>query len=88
LECPRFYFRNVALFTEYHTHEMATATKRNLWNTLKFGTTREVNSQEGEASSEGLLPPPPNCSEVGIPQVELDGAVGEALVAKPVPECI
>ena len=59
------------------------ATERKLRNALKFGTTREVYSKEGEAIPEGLLLAPPNCSEVLAPQEELDGAVGEALVLQP-----
>ena len=54
---------------------MDTVTERKRWNALKFGTTGEVNSKEGGAPAEGLLLAPPNCSEVGTPQVELDGAV-------------
>jgi len=66
---------------------MATARDRELWNALKFGTSREVKSKEGQATAEGLILPPPNCSEVGAPQVELDGAVGEALVLHPPLQC-
>ena len=68
------------MITEYQTNEMGTATERHLWNALKFGTTGEVNSNEGQAHDEGLLFPLPNCSEIGSPQGELDGAVGEALI--------
>jgi len=53
------------------------------WNALKFGTAGEVNSKEGRAFGEGWDLAPTNCSEVGIPPVELDGAMGEALIAKP-----
>ena len=52
-------------------------------NALKFGTAGEVDPKEGMAHAEGLLLPPPNCSEVGAPQVELDGAVGNALTLQP-----
>ena len=69
------------MFTEYHTHEMLTASERKLWNALKFGTTGEVNSQEGRAQAEGLELTPPNCSEFGAPQVEIDWAVGEAVIS-------
>ena len=65
---------------------MATLTERKLWNALKFGTTREVNSQEGGAPAEGLMLPTSNCSDAGEPQVELNGAVGEALFQQPVPQ--
>ena len=75
------------MLTEYHTHEMVTATERSLWNALKFETTREVDSKEGATPAEGFLVPPPNCSEVGSPQVELDGAIGEALIRQPPPQC-
>ena len=68
------------MLTEYYSHETATASERKLWNALKFGTTGEVNSKEGRAHGEGLLLPPPNCREVVTPQVELNGAMGEALI--------
>ena len=74
------------MLTEYHTREMATLAERTKRNALKFGTTGEVDSQKGLAHAEGLLLvllPPPNCIEVGSPQVELDGAVGGALVQQP-----
>ena len=71
------------MLTEYHLHEMVTATERHLRNALKFGTTGEVDSKEGRAIAEGLLLHPPNCNEVGIPQVELNRAMGEALVPQP-----
>ena len=32
---------------------------------------------------EGLIVAPPNCDEVGVLQVDLDGAVGETLVQQP-----
>ena len=74
------------MFTEYHTHEMETLNERSLRNALKFGTPGEVNSKEGVAFVEGLPAVPPNCSEVGAPQVELNGAVGEALILQPLPQ--
>jgi len=61
---------------------MATATERIRRNALKFGTAGEVDTQEGRAQAEGLELAPPNCSDAGKPQVELDGAIGEALVTK------
>ena len=71
------------MLTEYHTHEMVTLRERHLRNALKFGTSGEVNMKEGEAPIKGLLLPPPKCSEVGTPQVELNGSVGEALIPQP-----
>ena len=71
------------MLTEYHTLEMLTASERTRLNALKFGTTGEVNSKEGRAQTKGLLNSPPNCSEVGAPEVELNGAVEEALILKP-----
>ena len=71
------------MFTEYHTHEMVTLTERILRNALKIGTSREVDSKEGVATAEGLLIAPRNCSEVWSLQVELNGAVGEALIQQP-----
>jgi len=62
---------------------MATFTERPLWNALKFGTTREVDSKEGLAPAEGLIVDIPNYNEVGAPQVELNGAVGGALMQQP-----
>jgi len=53
VECPLSYIRNVAMFTEYHTREKETVTKRSRWNALKFGASREVNSKEGVAIGEG-----------------------------------
>ena len=44
---------------------MVTLSERIIWNALKFGTTREVNTQEGRTQAEGLELAPPNCSEVG-----------------------
>jgi len=66
--------------TEYRPLEMATVSERSHRNALEFRTTREVNSQEGRAHAEGLLIPPPNRSELGAPQGELDGTIGKALV--------
>ena len=71
------------MLTEYRTHEMVTISERKLRNALKFGTTREVNTQEGVAQVEGLLPPPTNCSEVVSPKAELNRAMGEALIPQP-----
>ena len=68
------------MFTEYQTHEMVTATESKLWNAFKFGTTREVDSQERGADDEGFLLAPTDCSKVGTPQGELNRAVGEALI--------
>jgi len=62
---------------------MVTASKRKLRNALKFGTTREVDSKERVATAEELLLPPPNYSEVGTPQVDLDRVMGEALILQP-----
>ena len=75
--------RNLTVLTEYHTHEIATVSERIIRNALKFWASGEVNSKEGVASDEGLLLPPTNCSEVGAPQGELNGAVGEALMQHP-----
>ena len=74
------------MLTEYRIHKMGTAIKRMLWNALKFGTSREVNSKEGGALDEGWELAPPICSEVVAPQVELDGAVGEALIQQHPPQ--
>ena len=71
------------MITKYHAHEMVTITERHLRNALKFGTSREVNSKEGVAPIEGLELAPPNCSKVGVPQGELEGAVGKALINQP-----
>ena len=71
------------MLTEYHPHEIGTVKESSLWKALKFGTSGEVNSQEGCAIPEGLLVAPPNCSEVGALQVELNEAKGEALVQQP-----
>ena len=67
---------------------MVTVSERKLWNALKFGQSGEVDSKEGGASAEGLLIVPPNCSEVGSPQVEFNGAVGEALVPHPLQQSL
>jgi len=62
---------------------METASERLIWNALKFGTTREVNSKEGVATVEGmLLLAPPNSSEVGTSHEDFDGAVGEITITK------
>ena len=63
------------MLAEYHPYEMVIFINRELRNALKFGTSGEVNSKKGEAPAEGLMLPPPNCSEVGAPQVELNGTV-------------
>ena len=63
-ESLRSQIRNVAVLTEYHAHEMVTATERTPWNSLKFGHSGEVNSKEGRARVEGMLVAPFNCSEV------------------------
>ena len=65
---------------------MLTALERKPWNALKFGTTGEVDSQEGVSFAEGLGVLQPNSSEVGTPQVELNSAVGEALFLQPLPQ--
>ena len=75
------------MLTEYDTHEMVTFSERIIRNALKFGTAGEVNSKEGRALVEGFELVPPNCSEVGKPQGELDGAVGEALIQQPPLQC-
>ena len=64
------------------THEMATISERSLRNALKFGQSGEVDSKEGLDLSKGPhdVVTQLNCSEVGTPQVELNGAVGEAIV--------
>ena len=62
---------------------MVTIIQRSLRNTLKFGTTEEVNSKEGVAPFKGIELAPPESSEVRTPQVKLDGTVGEALITKP-----
>ena len=62
---------------------MLAARESMLRNALKFVTAREVDSKEGGAQAEELLLPPPNYSEIGTPQVEIDGAVREALVLQP-----
>ena len=74
------------MLTEYHAYEMLTARERTLWNALKFRTTREVYSKQGVASVEWLIVAPINRSEVGTPQGELNGAVGEVLLPKPRPQ--
>jgi len=74
------------VFAEYYHHEMAAGSERKLWNALKFGQSGEVNSKEGLAIVEGLELTPPNCSEAVTPQIELNGAVGEALILQPPPQ--
>ena len=76
------------MLTEYHTHKMAKATKRSPWNALKFGTSGEVNSQEGRAPAEDCIVVPPNCSEFVTLQGELNGALGEALIPQPPQQCL
>ena len=76
------------MLTEYHTHEIWTATERSIRSALKFGTSGEVDPKEGRAQAEGLELAPPNCSEVVAPQEELNGGVGEALVTKPPLQCL
>ena len=78
-KCFHSYIHNIAVFTEYHTHEMSTASKRKLWNAFKIVTAGEVDTKEGEAPAECLPVARTNCSEVRTHQVELNGAVGDAL---------
>jgi len=66
---------------------MATVTERKPWNALEFGQSREDDTREGVAPAEGLITVPPNCSEVGSPQEELNGTVGEVLLLNPPPQC-
>jgi len=68
------------VITEYYAHEMVTAKEHSLWNALKFRTSGEINSKEGVAIAEGTELLPPNCSEAGSHQVELDRGVGEPLI--------
>jgi len=82
-ECSHSYIHNVAVLTEYHTHEVVTFSERKPLNALEFGASGEVNSKEGGEPAERCPPLPPNCSEVGSPQVELYGAVGEAHIQQP-----
>ena len=69
------------MLTKYHTLEMVAVSERKLRNALKFGTTGEVNSKKRLNFSERHSPSchiiPPNGSEGGALQVDLDGAVGE-----------
>jgi len=81
-ECSHSEIRNVAVLTELSTHEMATLSERHTRNALKFGQSREVDVKE--APAEGLLIVPPNYSEIGAPQRELNRAMGEALIQQPV----
>jgi len=57
-------------------------------NALKFGTACEVDSKEGGAKAEGLIVAISKSSEVELPQGELNGAVGEALVLQPLQQCL
>jgi len=66
---------------------MVIVTERKLLNALQFWTAGEVNSKEGCTIPEWFLLPQTKCSEVGAPQVELDGAVVEALVLNPDRQC-
>jgi len=75
------------MITEYHAHEMATISERCYWNALKFGQAGEVNSKEREAPIEGWFLAPPICNDVGTPQGELEGAVGDALIQQPAMQC-
>jgi len=68
------------VFTEYHTHEMATDSERKFRNALKFGQSGEISSKEGVAFIKWLELAPPNRSEGWAPNVELNGAVGEAFI--------
>ncbi len=68
------------MLTEYHAHVKDIISERTHRNALKFGQPGEVDSKKGRAVAEGLEFAPPNCSEVGTPQEELNGAVGEALI--------
>ena len=65
---------------------MLTAPERSLRNALEIGASREVDSKEGLAIREGLLVVPRKRSDVGTPQLDLNGAVGEALIPKPIPQ--
>jgi len=65
---------------------MVTGSEHHLRNALKFGTTGEVNSQEGVTPTEWLLDSP-IYSEVGAPQRKLNRAMGEAIVLQPPPQC-
>ena len=76
------------MFTEYHAHEMLTASERKLRNALKFGTAGKVNSQERLKIRQGSSSNHHNSSEVAAPQVELNGAVDEALTLHPLPQCL
>ena len=80
LECCLSYICNIAVFTEYHAHQMVTFKESILRNALKIGQSGEVNSKEGRAPVEGMMLVPRNCSEVGAPQGELNGSIGEALM--------
>ena len=67
---------------------MATARERSLRNALKFGTAGEVDSKEGFTIPEGLMLAPPNRSEVGAPQGEVNGTLGEAIIKQPQLQCL
>jgi len=71
------------VLTEYQAHEIVTASESKHRDALKFGQSGEVNSKKGWAPAEALLVAPPNYSEIGAPQVELDRAVGEAFIQQP-----
>jgi len=76
------------VFTEFHTHQIRTISECKLLNPLKFWTTGEIDTKEGVAIIEGLehLIVPLNSSEVGTPQVDLNGADGEAVIHQPLPQ--
>jgi len=65
---------------------MLTVSERHIRNALKFGTTGKVDSKEGEAIAEEFLLAPPNCSEVGTPQLDLGGTVSPRRIQQPVPQ--
>ena len=75
LECCLSYFRNVAVLTEYCTHEMGTGSEHKLRNALKIRTSTEVNSKEEGAHAEGLLSTPTNYSEAGSSPAYLYGTI-------------
>jgi len=62
---------------------MGTATERTHRNALKFGASGEVDAKEGVATAQGMDIAQSNCSEVLSPQIELYGAIGEALMLQP-----
>ena len=65
---------------------MVTLSKRKLRNALKFGTAGEVDSKEGFQFSERENFAPHNCSEVGTPQGEINGTIGEVIIRQPLPQ--